>query len=74
MKTDSLEYKKEIWQFLEKIEPGKNYTVDNLCKQENKEAFIAAIKEYMDSLPWQGYVTFNNDYSKFYRMYPAVLR
>jgi hypothetical protein len=72
MKTDLLEYKRDVWQFLEKVEPGKNYTVDNLCKQENKEAFIEAIKEYMESLPWQGYVTFNFDYSKFYRMYPPL--
>ena len=74
MKADSLEYKREVWQFLEKIEPGKNYTVDNLCKPENREAFINAIKEYMESLPWQGYVTFNHDYSKFYRMHPPVIR
>lgn len=70
---DSLEYKREIWRFLEKIEPGKNYTVANLCKAKNREAFVDAIKEYMESLPWQGYVTFNHDYSKFYRMYPPVI-
>jgi len=71
MTTDLLEYKREVWQFLEKINPGKNYTVDNLCKPETREAFVEAIKEYMRSLPWQGYVTFNNDYSKFYRMHPS---
>jgi hypothetical protein len=46
--------------------------VDNLCKPENRETFIEAIKEYMESFPWQGYVTFNHDYSKFYRMHPPV--
>jgi hypothetical protein len=74
MRTDSLEYKREIWRFLEKIEPGKYYTVANLCKSENREAFVNAIKEYMDGLPWQGHVTFNHDYSKFYRTYPPVIR
>jgi hypothetical protein len=74
MNTNSLEYKREVWQFLEKIEPGKNYTVDNICKPENREVFIEAIKEYMESFPWQGYVTFNHDYSKFYRMHPPVLK
>ena len=72
MDTKSLEYKREVWQFLERIEPEKYYTVDNLCKPGNKDDFIHAIKEYMESLPWQGYVTFNHDYSKFYRMYPPV--
>lgn len=74
MKTDLLEYKREVWKFLEKIEPGKNYTVVNLCKPENQHGFIEAIKEYMESLPWQGYVTFNHDYSKFYRMHPPLIR
>ncbi len=73
MKTDLLEYKREIWQFLEKIEPGKNFTVDNLCKRENQKDFVEAIKEYMESFPWQGYVTFNFDYSKFYRVHPPVI-
>ena len=73
MDTKSLEYKSEIWQFLERIEPEKYFTVDNLCKPGNKEDFVDAIKEYMESLPWQGYVTFNHDYSKFYRMHPPVI-
>ena len=72
MKADLLEYKREVWQFLEKIEPEKNYTVNNLCKPETREIFIEAIKEYMRSFPWQGYVSFNHDYSKFYKMYPPV--
>jgi hypothetical protein len=74
MKTDLLEYKRDVWQFLEKIEPGKNFTVDNLCKRENQKDFVEAIKEYMESFPWQGYVTFNHDYSKFYRMHPPAIR
>ena len=73
MTTGLLDYKREIWRFLEKIEPGKYYTVANLCKSKNREAFVNAIKEYMESLPWQGYVTFNRDYSKFYRTYPHVI-
>jgi len=73
MDTKSLEYKREIWQFLERIEPEKYYTVDNLCKPENRDNFNEAIKEYMESLPWQGYITFNHDYSKFYRMHPPVI-
>ena len=74
MKTESIEYKRDVWQFLEKIKPGKNYTVDNLCKRENQKDFVEAIKEYMESFPWQGYITFNHDYSKFYRMHPPAIR
>ena len=70
MKTDSLEYKKDVWQFLENIKPGETYSVTNLCKPENQHDFVEAIKEYMRSFPWQGYISFNHDYSKFYRMHP----
>ena len=72
MNSKSLEYKREIWRFLENIEPDKNYTVNNLCKPENRDDFVDAIKEYMRSFPWQGYISFNHDYSKFYRMHPPI--
>jgi len=74
MDTNSLEYKRKVWEFLENMEPEKRYTIDNLCQPENRESFIEAIKEYMRSLPWQGHVTFNHDYSKIYRMYPPLIK
>lgn len=64
------EYTKKVWLFLDKIEPGRKYSVDKLATPENREKFVAAIKLYMDSLPYQGSITFNTDYSKFYRMSP----
>ena len=70
MNSDFLEYKQKVWQFLESIKPGKMYTVAKLAKQKNREVFIAAIKEYMEALPWQGYITFNHNYTKFYRVHP----
>jgi hypothetical protein len=38
-----------------------------LAKPENREAFVAAIKEYMASLPYNGWIFFNSDFTKFYR-------
>ena len=73
MDTNSLEYKRKVWDFLENMEPEKKYTIDNLCESGNRKSFIEAIKEYMGALPWNGYVTFNHDYSKIYRMYPPVI-
>lgn len=72
MNSISLAYKKEVWQFLERIEPGRMYSVSKLAKPENREAFIDAIKEYMASLPWDGWISFNHDYSKFYKSAPAI--
>ena len=65
------EYTKKVWLFLDKIEPGRKYSVDKLAMPENREKFIAAIKLYMDSLPYQGSITFNEDDTKFYRMSPV---
>ena len=59
-------YKQKVWEFLEQIQPGETYTVANMCKPKNKELFIECVKEYMRGLPYQGYFSFNGDYSKFY--------
>jgi len=67
-----LEYKQKVWEFLEKIEPGRTYSVSKLAKPENRQAFIEAIKEYMRGLPYQGWLSFNHDYSKLYKSHPAV--
>lgn len=70
MNPSSLEYKQKVWRFLEKTKPGERYTIANLVKPENRKAFIEAIKEYMESLPYQGWISFNSDYTQFYRIPP----
>jgi hypothetical protein len=70
MNSTTLEYKRKVWQFLEKIKPDKRYTVAKLAKPENLEAFVEAIKEYMASFPYQGWISFNADYTKFYKSSP----
>lgn len=67
MNAISLEYKQKVWRFLEKIEPDKMYTVAKLTDPATRGNFIAAVKEYMDSLPYGGWISFNSDYTKFYR-------
>jgi hypothetical protein len=67
MNSTTLEYRQKVWRFLEKTKPGERYTVDKLAKPENREAFMAAIKEYMASLPYNGWISFNSDFTKFYR-------
>lgn len=74
MNTATIEYKKGVWKFLEEIEPGKTYSVAKMAKSETRENFVAAIKEYMDSLPWQGWLYFNADYSKFYKIHPIIFK
>jgi hypothetical protein len=67
MNATTLEYRQKVWRFLEKTKPGERYTVAKLAKPENHEAFMAAIKEYMASLPYNGWISFNSDFTKFYR-------
>ena len=71
MKSLQDEYRKQVWEFLEKIKPGKTYTVSKLVKSKNRVRFVEEIKAYMRTWPWQGYISFNHDYSKFYKMHPV---
>ena len=71
MNSATLEYKKKVWRFLENMKPEKRYSVDKIAKPENREALLAAIKEYMTSLPYDGWISFNSDYTQFYRVPPV---
>ena len=73
MNSDSLEYKKKVWRFLEEIEPEKKYTIARVAKPENRGAFVEAVKEYMSSLPYNGWISFNSDYSKIYKNHPVSM-
>lgn len=70
MNAATTAYNKKVWDFLEKIKPGKTYSVAKLSKPETREQFVEAIEEYMRTWPWQGHITFNHDYSKFYKIEP----
>ena len=67
-------YKKKVWHFLETMKPDPFYSVDKLAKPQNRKAFIAAVKEYMDNLPWQGWLNFNADYTKIYKIHPIIFK
>lgn len=67
MNSATIEYKQQVWQFLEKMQLGKRYTIAKLAKPDSREKFVATIKEYMDSLPYQGGLNFNYDYTKIYK-------
>lgn len=54
--------------FLDHMQVDVKYTVAKLVKPENYDAFIAAVKEYMDSLPHQGFISFTDKYEKLYRI------
>jgi hypothetical protein len=67
-------YKLKVWEFLDSIEPDATYVVANMCKPENRELFVQSIKDYMDALPWQGWLSFNKDYTKFYKVWPITFK
>lgn len=69
MNTLTIEYKRKVWQFLEKMKPGEVHIIDKIAKSETRQDFIAAVKDYMDSQPWQGWLNFNADYSKIYKVH-----
>ena len=58
------EYTESVFEFLDKAEPDKSFTIANLCKEENLERFIEAIKLYISSYAFGGGVEFNTDYTK----------
>lgn len=62
------EYTTEVWNFLNKLKPGKKYSVAMLAKPATREKFVAAIKQYMDSFPYHGSISFCDNYTRFYRM------
>ena len=62
------EYTAKIFEFLDKIPVGKICTVDRICKADNREQFIAAVKLYIDSFPFGAGVTFITEkYERFRR-------
>lgn len=60
-------YENKVCEFLEKMPANSRYRVDQLAAAETRENFIAAAKLYMDSFPFQGYITFNHDYTEIYK-------
>ena len=74
MNPATIEYKQKVWQFLKSMKPGETYTVAKLAKPVNREAFVATVKEYMDTWPWQGWLNFNADYTKLYKIEPITFK
>lgn len=72
MKPATIEYKQKVWQFLDKMKPGERYVVNKICEPENQEAFIECVKKWMDKLPYQGGLSFNHNYSEFYKSHLPV--
>lgn len=58
------EYSESVFEFLDKAEAGKSFTIANLCKEENRERFNEAVKLYIRSYNFGGGVEFNTDYTK----------
>jgi hypothetical protein len=58
------EYTESVFEFLDKAETDKSFTIANLVKKENRERFIEAVKLYIRSYNFGGGVEFNTDYTK----------
>jgi hypothetical protein len=61
-------YTNSVLDFLDQAEPGKSFTIEKLCKKENREQFIAAVKLYIRSYDYGGGVEFNSTYTKIRKM------
>jgi hypothetical protein len=68
MNPNSLGYAQKVWDFLDRMELEKRYSISNLVIPENRERFIIIVKAYMDVMPWQGGLNFNKDYTKLYKI------
>ena len=71
MNSGTDNYNSRVWRFLEKIQPGKRYKVDDLAEEATKEKFVEAIKEYMRAFPYDGWISFNSDFTEFYKTPPV---
>jgi hypothetical protein len=60
-------YKEKVWQFLDNMAPDDAYLIEKLATPETRDKFIACIKSYMDAKPYQGWLSFNHNYSKIYK-------
>jgi hypothetical protein len=67
MKAATIEYKQKVWQFLDKMKPGDRKKISMICEPDNTDRFMASIKEWMHGKPFQGYISFNKDYTEFYK-------
>jgi hypothetical protein len=67
-------YKDKVWQFLDNMAPDDAYLIEILSTPETSQKFIACIKSYMDAKPWQGWLCFNRDYSKIYKVHAITFK
>ncbi len=67
MITSTIEYKRKVWDLLERMKPHERYKVARLALPENREMFVEYVREYMRSFPYQGWISFNFDFSEFYK-------
>jgi len=58
------DYTGSVFRFLEKTKPGQIFTIEKICKSENRERFIEAVKLWIRSFPFGAGVEFNCDYTK----------
>jgi len=72
MNSPTIEYKEKVWRFLEAMKPDEAIIIAQKTKPETREDFITAVKEYMDTKPWQGWLSFNKDYSVIYKIHPII--
>jgi hypothetical protein len=54
--------------------PDDAYLIEILSTPETSQKFIACIKSYMDAKPWQGWLCFNRDYSKIYKVHAITFK
>lgn len=61
------DYTRSVFEFLDRMPFDRIYTVNGVCKPENQERFIAAIKLYMDCWPYGAGVSFIDSEFKTFR-------
>lgn len=63
MNSPTIEYKKRVWNLLNRMKPGERYLIEALTKPETREQFINEVKYWMRCLPFDGWVEFNDDFT-----------
>jgi len=56
-------YVDRVYALLRQMQPGHK-KIESLANADTKDLFIECIKQYMRETPWQGYLSFNADFTE----------
>ena len=63
-------YQNKVNKMLDNLPYNERVRVARICKPENTEMFIEAVKRYMNEREWHGHISFTSEFAAFYKSRP----